>query len=366
VVPTARGLSLWSAYNQADNQIAELKELPPGDAEGFEKGWQQREWLVEQFPSFAKEIHEVEEEWIEQSTKKWEDDLARLEEGKRETFEALRGGYKNFLANQRFQAQRLRLDNAEQAWIERSVKKWGRDLGDLKAAGEDDFAALDRLRKRYEPYWDNFNSSLESAEMDWVRRGYEKDLKPGDIEAVRSLRKRYRNGWKTLYNDKLHAWEEDWVRRTVTQTDEEVKDLIETAPEKALKRLTGVAQTIKELGEYKHQQTRLTLKRGKALQGVVDVLRGKLVTLIKRRQYQELAERARKFEEEYRKDAADVGMQKLLTDIRDFGDFFAMLDRQVAVDGARQLLGLSCSPPTASPASLAIAVWMSAPQGQPR
>jgi hypothetical protein len=359
LVPTTHGWNLWSASREASAQLAELKGLPPGDAAGFARGWLERESLVEQFPAFKMEIQEAEEQWIEQSTKKWEDDLARLEEGKLESFDALRGGYKEFLQSPRFLTQRQRLDNAEQTWIQRSVKKWERDLGDLKAADEKDFAAFDKLRARYAPYE---KDTLENAELEWVKRAYAKDLKPGDTQAVLALRKRYREGWSA---EKLQAAEEDWVRRTVTHADEEVKALMETAPERALKRLTEVGQSIANLGPFKDQQARLNVRRAKALQGVVDVQRGKLMTLFKRQQYEECADRARKFEEGYRQVAKEVGMEKLLTDLRDLCEFTATLARKASLAGPPRLMGLSCSPPGASPASLAIAAWIHAGQPQP-
>lgn len=59
-VPTAGGISLWSAYRQVD----ELNALPAGDVAAFVRGVPERREVVAEFPSFAEDITAAEQAWV--------------------------------------------------------------------------------------------------------------------------------------------------------------------------------------------------------------------------------------------------------------------------------------------------------------
>ena len=60
VVPTVRGVSLWSAYRQVD----ELRALPAGDVAGYVNGAAARKELVSEFPTFAEDVTAAEQGWL--------------------------------------------------------------------------------------------------------------------------------------------------------------------------------------------------------------------------------------------------------------------------------------------------------------
>jgi hypothetical protein len=62
-VPTAGGISLWSAYRQVD----ELNALPAGDVAAFVRGVPDRKEVVAEFPSFAEDIAAAEQAWVRRS-----------------------------------------------------------------------------------------------------------------------------------------------------------------------------------------------------------------------------------------------------------------------------------------------------------
>jgi hypothetical protein len=59
-VPTMRGVSLWSAYQQVD----ELRALPSGDVAGYVRGAPARKALVSEFPTFAEDVASAERAWM--------------------------------------------------------------------------------------------------------------------------------------------------------------------------------------------------------------------------------------------------------------------------------------------------------------
>lgn len=59
-VPTAGGISLWSAYRHVD----ELNALPAGDVAAFIRGVPDRKEVVAEFPSFAEDIAAAEQAWV--------------------------------------------------------------------------------------------------------------------------------------------------------------------------------------------------------------------------------------------------------------------------------------------------------------
>jgi hypothetical protein len=62
-VPTAGGVSLWSAYQHVD----ELNALPAGDVAAFIRGAPDRKEVVAEFPSFAEDIAAAEQAWVRRS-----------------------------------------------------------------------------------------------------------------------------------------------------------------------------------------------------------------------------------------------------------------------------------------------------------
>ena len=59
-VPTLRGVSLWSAYQQ----VEELRALPAGDMAEYQRGAAARRILVEEFPTFAPDVSAAEADWL--------------------------------------------------------------------------------------------------------------------------------------------------------------------------------------------------------------------------------------------------------------------------------------------------------------
>src|SRR5262249_46155004 len=158
------------------------------------------------------------------------------------------------------------LESAEQAWVERSVRQWARELSkDLKAG---DHAGLDRLRKRYERYWADHTRLLENAELEWFERTYQA-APPGQFKAIDAARQQLREGWKQAHEKKLHAWEEVWVGRTVLKAKEDADKVLETNPATASQKLRETASAIKALGDFKAAQAQLLLSRRRALEGVL-------------------------------------------------------------------------------------------------
>jgi alkylhydroperoxidase/carboxymuconolactone decarboxylase family protein YurZ len=60
LVPTNRGVNLWSGYQQID----ELRALPVGDVAGYQRGAAARRTLVEEFPSLAADVSAAEQAWL--------------------------------------------------------------------------------------------------------------------------------------------------------------------------------------------------------------------------------------------------------------------------------------------------------------
>src|SRR5262249_4726235 len=56
-VPTTGGLSLWMAEQEAGRCLAELENLPIGDADAYQKNLDAREETVAQFPGFQTRSH---------------------------------------------------------------------------------------------------------------------------------------------------------------------------------------------------------------------------------------------------------------------------------------------------------------------
>lgn len=59
-VPTLRGVSLWSAYQQVD----ELRALSAGAIAEYQRGVPDRRTLVEEFPVFAGDVNAAEQAWL--------------------------------------------------------------------------------------------------------------------------------------------------------------------------------------------------------------------------------------------------------------------------------------------------------------
>jgi hypothetical protein len=259
-VPTTEGLSLWSAQREADRLVAELEALPACDTAAYLKGAAEREQLIAQF-----------------------------------------SGYRQLLRQ------------AADAWIERSVRKWKDDLGNVP---EQDFASLETLRASYQPV---LNEALEEAERDWFERTY-LHLKPGDFAAAGRARASARA--KATWTEPVRSWEEGWAGRTADAAIAEAEPLMKNDPARASAQLQATARALTSLGNYSTAQRKLRQVRQRAVQLRLEAARREAQKLLATDNYQAAADLARRLEEDCGQEAQAV---KLGADLKRFQESCAFL-----------------------------------------
>jgi hypothetical protein len=259
-VPTTGGLSLWSAQREADRCAAELEKLPAGDTASYQKRRAEQEPLIADFPEFQQ-----------------------------------------------------RLQQAADAWVERSNKKW---TSDLRGLSEQDYAGLETLRESYRPF---LNETLEAAERDWLERTY-LQLKPGDYAAARGARACARSNY--LWTNRVRSWEEGWAGRTVDAVVAEVEPLLKNDPARASNQLQMAARDLAAFGEYPAAQNKLLVARRQAFRARLDAARREVRALLAKDQYQAAADLAKQLGEDASREAQLVDQA---ADLKDFLDTCAFL-----------------------------------------
>jgi hypothetical protein len=262
-VPTTGGLNLWSAGRDADRLATELDQLPAGDGTGFLKRRAEQEPLVAQFPEF-----------------------------------------------------RQRLQQASDAWIERSMTKWQGELGDLT---DQDYAGLETRRESYRPF---LNETLEAAEREWLKRTF-LHLRPGDYAAAARARGCARPNGR--WADPVRTWEEGWAGRTVDAVAAEVEPLLKNDPARASTQLQAAARDLAAFGKYPAAQDKLLLARRQAFRSRLNAAWRELQTLLMKDQCEAAADLAKQFGEDAGREAQFVGQADDLKRFQDSCAFLAEL-----------------------------------------
>jgi len=270
-VPTAKGLSLWTARQVSDKTVEELNALAACATVQFRQGQPARKDLLAQFPAFAPAIHEAEKAWRERSIVQWHVELKKLPAGKFADFENLRQAYLDF--------SETRLEKAELAWLERTYQRI--------AAG--DFTQARRAR------------AVVRAGESWSR--------------------------------KAQALEEIWAGRTVHAAIADAKRSLKEKPDKTSLHLQDVARDLAGLNSYVGLQKHLLGARRQAALAWLEAARGSGLALVKDNRFQDAAAAAQRLADQLGLEAKTVGIEDQVTTFSESYRFLADLDRQAGKTG---------------------------------
>src|SRR5262249_20470081 len=211
------------------------------------------------------------------------------------------------------------IENAERAWVERSIDRWEGDLGRLAAQNH---KGLKWLRESYDAFLD---PRLEQAELVWLERTY-KNVPPGDFRAVRMARSSARDGagWAA----KVHTWETEWAGRTVEAALKRLTSLMQAEHAQASAQLGQLTRGLEALGDYPPAHQSLLAARGQVVRSRQEVAKKEFQALVLVDRFQAAADAARRLEEEWREEARVVGMADDLLKLRDGYAFLADLARK--------------------------------------
>jgi hypothetical protein len=323
-VPTAGGLSLWSAHARSEELLDQLHALKPGDAAGFLKESADRQSLTDQFPEFAAPLEEAENSWLRRSGARWEKEFKDLAARDVPGLEKLRDRHSSYLNKKRFRAVRERLVAAERDWTERSVRAW---VGDLEQLDPGKVAAFERLRESYVTFSDD---RLNRAELDWLVRSC-RGLEPGDFKGLARLRRVAPPEQRQA--EGLRSAEAVWAQRTAAVVLVEVNPLLKSDPARASTRLR---QAARDLEEFPAARDLLRPARRKALTAQVDATYRQVYQLVTadptRNRSREVAAAADRLVADLDAEARALGLDRTLNDFRKKCEFLAKLSRSAARD----------------------------------
>jgi hypothetical protein len=212
------------------------------------------------------------------------------------------------------------------AWIDRSVRQWQGELGNLP---EQDYAGLETLRARYHPF---LNETLEVAERKWLERTF-LHLRPGDYAAAAGARgcARPNEPWTTS----VRTWEEGWAGRTVDAAVAAVEPLLKNDPARASNQLQAVAQDLAAFGKYPAPQNWLLLARRQAFRSRLDAAQGEVRTLLAKDQCEAADDLAKRLGEDAGREAQFVGLADDLKVFQNHCAFWAELSARAKQPGAK-------------------------------
>jgi hypothetical protein len=303
LVPTSRGLSLWSAHQEADRLLAQLKDLTPGDRAGYKGGYAARRSLIAQFPSFGPDNEAAENDWLGRSAAGWEKEYRRVPARDLGRFTKVSQAHQSFLSELAFQPVRRRLERAAAAWKDRSVMAWARDLEQVQPGR---YTAFQALRAEYADL--PADRRLEAAERAWLVRTCDR-LKPGDFKGLARLR--------AVAGNSLQKEEGQWADRTARADVSAVIPLLTRDPAGASTRLQEAA---KALAEFPSAGKILEPTRRQALTARFEATYRELSRLVladrKRDRSREINEAVDSLATETAAEVKALGMEKTLASFR--------------------------------------------------
>jgi hypothetical protein len=268
IVPTTRGLNLWSAYRERDDLLAAFEgSLPLCDATEFENAKVRCRELTGQFPEFA-----------------------------------------------------APLDEAQDAWLKRSQERWQQQLAELPAG---DVGRLAWLARGYGSY---LTDDVRAAELDWFRRTYQA-LPPGDFALARRVHALAGERQQGAATGRAEA---DWVGRATAAGVAEAKGLLPGEPAKASARLQGLARNLSDLGQHPTAQEQVLAARKAVALAWLEDARLKGWELVTARRFQAAADGMRSLAQELGEEARAVQLHDDLTRLVDAYRFLADLNRQAS------------------------------------
>jgi hypothetical protein len=321
-VPTAQGLNLWSAYRLAEIQVQELEALEPGETADFLKATPARENLVAQFPSFKAEIDEAEEAWLDRSTKLWVAALSNLRVKDVDGLEELRDSYLPLCSKAPFQGFLAKVSEAEMHWKKRSIAACVRDMHKLPPGKFSAFRDARAVANSFP------NPAIHEAELEWLVRTCRR-LKPENFKGMTALRAAATGPQRT--DARLKNEQAAWADRTAKAILARANPLIRRDPAKAS---AGLQVAAKNLAAFPPALNLLQPARRQALQARLDAAFRQVTQLAIAEpatdRARELDDIAARLAEDVDREAAALQMEKTLADFRKKCEFLSKLSRAAA------------------------------------
>src|SRR5262249_53627547 len=251
----------------------------------------ERKRLLDDFPGFGPAIAQAEADWAERTCKWCEEELQKMAPADSAAFGEHRWARR--LVKRYFPAPGIRLDQAEQAWLDKSAVVWVEALGKLPVQNH---GARQQLRKQYAEFP---RDDVGRAERAWLERAYA-GLKPGDAGGLGNIRQSVA-GHMDLWPgaaDFTRPWEIAWADRTtqaaLADSGKVAKENLAAASALVKKTADGLVQ----LGDFPDAQRSLTEERRRLVGLRLDVVRRQVLALIAKDQYRQAAELTRKLDED--------------------------------------------------------------------
>jgi hypothetical protein len=336
-VPTAQGLNLWSAYHLADEQVQELRELEAGDTSGFMKGVPVRENVVAQFPYFKQELDRAEQAWIERSLKTWERNLKRLPLKDLAGLEKVRARYQPLADRPRLQQSLSPVGRVERDWMARSIAAWEKAYDKLTPGK---YGAFKAMRAEHQSV---ANPALDKKSLEWLIRTCTR-VQPEDYKSMAALRATAEpllRGKVLSQNQEtvslLQESQAAWAGRTVRAVVARVEPLLPSDPAKASPRLTEAAE---KLADFPTAVALLQPVRRRVLQARLDAAFRQVSKLASE---EPIKDRSREFDDLAARLATDLGreaaalkMENQLADFRKKCQFLGKLTQSAAREAEEQ------------------------------
>jgi hypothetical protein len=160
-----------------------------------------------------------------------------------------------------------------------------------------------------------------------------------------------------LFPEQFAACETEWAERTVRQAVVAARDKVPADPSGATNLLRQTAVRLSDMGNFPGAQKLLLDGRRQVVQARLDGARREARALVAKDRFREVSELARRFEEELRQEAAEVGEGPTLTKFREMYGFLGDVAERVARGVAPGLLALGCSV-TPLPGDVAVSLWL--------
>jgi hypothetical protein len=420
-VPTTQGLSLWTAHAETERHKSQLGSLQAGDMAGFSRESQVRMGLMKQFTSFQPRILKAENAWLERTVAKCEENLKIVTPTDTEGFrkqQTLRRELSDWLKSVRqdqlpADSFRVCLEEAENAWLKRSVAKWEDDLKKLPVQNLKPLLALhgaaqpvlsepkpkelrdrmaqaelgwlerrvafheEELNKLPVQQFEQFKTMradhgtmpdlglldvplrvrLATAEKDWIVRTFD-SLPPGDYKAAGKTRDycpaEHREG------PRIRDAEEAWASRTADAVMQQAQQLLAKSPLKASSLLSQAAKDLAAFGDFAAVQDRLRKERRLAVAGRVKAAQIEFQQWIKVDRDEEVNDVANRLVQDIAPEAKAVGLEKPVNDFCAACRLWAELaNKKKHWEWAERLSLISAFPQPGMPVTLSVrAVWI--------
>jgi hypothetical protein len=282
-VPTADGISLWASPEEAERLVMELRALPPADFNGYQENQAASYRLAQAFPAFQ----------------------GRLEE-------------------------------AQQAWLQRTADHRMKQMDELPATGFDIYINGREVHQQLINLGSaQLAAQVQRAEQNWAARTADRQvaelqaLLPGDLAGLKAgcpARVQLAQLFPE-HRTRLHEAERAWGERTAAAAVAKADELLKTDPAAASAQLRQTAQDLAALGENAAAQKQLLAGRKRALAACLDDARRQTRALVKENRFQAAAQAAKGLEETLGGEAAAVGLGPELSNFHASCQFLAALAR---------------------------------------